>query len=160
MAHPWHHAESSARKYGGKPEDYIEIHAWFDDSKCQMANFRHRALRHHAYGIFECERNFGVTITNSDGKKIPVRFIGEQHVREDCGGRIPSVQDWLRGMKTERWMNVGDLRDDVPQEALSEDADALGPESLEAWRQAVIEGKTTLGHAEWLARLRTMRENR
>jgi hypothetical protein len=67
MAHPWHHAESSARKYGGKPKDYIEIHSWFDDSKCQMANFRHRALRHHSYGIFECERVFGVTITNSDG---------------------------------------------------------------------------------------------
>jgi len=30
MAHPWHHAVSSARKYGGKPEDYLEIHSWLD----------------------------------------------------------------------------------------------------------------------------------
>ena len=46
MAHPWHHAVSSARKYGGKPEDYLEIHSWFDASKSQFADFRHRALRH------------------------------------------------------------------------------------------------------------------
>jgi hypothetical protein len=48
MAHPWHHAVSSARKYGGRPEDYLEIHGWFDASKSQFADFRHRALRHHA----------------------------------------------------------------------------------------------------------------
>lgn len=29
---------------------------------------------------------FGTLITNSDGKKVPVRYIGEQHVKEDCGG--------------------------------------------------------------------------
>lgn len=48
MAHPYHHAESSARKYGGSPEDYLPIHSWFDASKALFANFRHRALRHHA----------------------------------------------------------------------------------------------------------------
>lgn len=148
MAHPWHHAESSARKYGGKPEDYIEIHSWFDGSKCQMANFRHRALRHHAYGIFEAEEKFGVTILNSAGKNIPVRFIGEQHVREDCGGYIPSVQDWLRGIPSKRWMNVGDLTDDQ----LTDDLGA--PDlSVEAWRAAVANGQTTLGHLQWIERI-------
>jgi hypothetical protein len=38
---------------------------------------------------------------------VPVRYIGEQHVREDCGGRIPTVEDWFRNIKMEAWMNRG-----------------------------------------------------
>lgn len=100
---PYYHAVSSVKKYGGRVEDYIEIHSWFDESKAFMADFRHRALRHHAQGIFQCEEKFGQHITNSDGKVIPVRFIGEQHVKEDLG-RIPSVQDWYTCIKPEAWM--------------------------------------------------------
>jgi len=48
MAHPFKHAESSARKFGGKAEDYLPIHNWFDESKAFIADFRHRSLRHHA----------------------------------------------------------------------------------------------------------------
>jgi hypothetical protein len=33
MAHPWKHAENSVRKFGGKAEDYLPIHNWFDESK-------------------------------------------------------------------------------------------------------------------------------
>ena len=62
MAHPWHHAVSSARKHGGEPEDYLAIHEWFDASKAHHGDFRHRALRHHTLGVFECEREFGVTL--------------------------------------------------------------------------------------------------
>ena len=96
MAHPLHHAESSARKFGGVPSDYQAVHDWFDASKEHLALFTHRALRHHAQGLFEAERVFGLTLTNSAGREIPVRWIGEQHVREDCQGRIPSMADWLR----------------------------------------------------------------
>jgi len=32
MAHPNLHAKSSARKWGGKPEDYLHIHEWFDEN--------------------------------------------------------------------------------------------------------------------------------
>lgn len=103
MAHPFHHAVSSTRKYGGKPEDYQAIHDWFDESKKMYADFRHRALRHHAEGIFMAERIFGTTIINSDGRPVPVRFIGEQHVKEDLG-RIPSIQDWFENISPKRWM--------------------------------------------------------
>ena len=103
MAHPLKHAESSARKFGGKPEDYLPIHNWFDESKAFIADFRHRALRHHAEGIFLAEKLFGVAIVNSDGKQVPVRYLGEQHVREDLG-RIPTAQDWLSHIKPARWM--------------------------------------------------------
>ena len=103
MAHPYHHSVSSARKFGGKPEDFQKIHDWFDDTKATFADFRHRALKHHSLGIFWCEKEFGVTITNSDGKEVPVRLVAEQHVREDCG-YVPSVQDWLQHLKPEKWM--------------------------------------------------------
>lgn len=88
-------------------EDYVAIHDWFDSTKELFADARHRALRHHSQGIFECERVFGRTITNSDGRVVPVRYIGEQHVKEDCGGRIPTVQDWFTHIKMESWMNRG-----------------------------------------------------
>lgn len=103
MSHPYQHAVSTAKKWGGKAEDYLAIHDWFDASKAYYADWRHRALRHHAQGIFECERVFGSTVTNSLGQRIPVRVIGEQHVREDLG-LIPSVQDWLSNIQGQPWM--------------------------------------------------------
>ena len=103
MAHPFEHAQSSARKFGGKPEDYLAIHRWFDESKVFFPDFRHRALRHHTEGIFLAERIFGVTVINLDGVAVPVRYVGEQHVREDLR-RIPTVQDWLIRICPERWM--------------------------------------------------------
>ena len=104
---PLDHAISSTKRFGGNVSDYIEIHDWFDETKSQFADARHRALRHHSQGIFECERVFGSTIVNSDGKVVPVRYIGEQHIKEDCGGRIPTVADWFRNIKMEVWMNRG-----------------------------------------------------
>lgn len=111
MTHPLFHAESSVRKFGGSVGDYLAIHEWFDATKEVFADFRHRALRHHSQGIFEAERVFGTFIVNSDGKKVPVRYVGEQHVREDCGGVIPTVADWFRNIKRETWMSRG-YRDD------------------------------------------------
>jgi hypothetical protein len=103
MAHPMEHAKSSARRFGGKPGDYQAIHDWFDESKSYVADFRHRALRHHAEGIFLAQRIFGHSITNSDNRVVPVRYIGEQHVREDLG-RIPSFQDWISEVPIRPWM--------------------------------------------------------
>ena len=70
MAHPLKHAQSSARKFGGRAEDYLPIHNWFDESKAFLGDFRHRALRHHDEGIFLAEKLFGVAIVNSDGSKF------------------------------------------------------------------------------------------
>ena len=123
MAHPYHHALSSVQKWGGCVEDYQPIHDWFDESKAHMADFRHRALRHHSEGIFAAEKIFGKTITNSAGRVVPVRYIGEQHVKEDLG-RIPTLADWLlrirpgdedawmlgRGKNLEKELDSGDLQ--------------------------------------------------
>jgi hypothetical protein len=103
MAHPYHHALSSQKQWGGNIEDYMAIHAWFDASKMILSDFRHRALRHHAEGIFMAETIFGATITLSSGRIIPTRWIGEQHVREDLG-HIPSFANWARAIRPEPWM--------------------------------------------------------
>ena len=107
MAKPWIHAISSARKYGGKPVDYIDLHNLMDSSKSSMADVRHRCLTHNAWFIgFILEKIFGVTRTNSEGKVYSVRDIGEQHVLEDFGGKfIPTAQDFLQEMEMRDWMN-------------------------------------------------------
>lgn len=130
MAHPYHHAVRSAKLFGGCAEDYVAIHSWFDESKAHLSDLRHRALRHHTEGIFMCERLFGITIRNIDGREIPVRQIGEQHVRDDLGW-IPTVKDWLTNLKIEPWMtrtayrpsSMGDEGPVVEQSTEPSDAD-------------------------------------
>jgi hypothetical protein len=39
----------------------------------------------------------------STGRVIPVRWIGEQHIREDLGF-IPSFADWVKAIRPEPWM--------------------------------------------------------
>jgi len=107
MTHPLFHAQSSARRFGGRPEDYQAIHDWIDASKETFCDFRHRALRHHSQGVFEAERVFGLKIANSDGQMVPVRYVAEQHIKEDCGGIVPSVSDWLSRIRSEPWMSRG-----------------------------------------------------
>lgn len=108
MSKPYVHAESSVHQFGGRPEDYLAIHNWFDETKAILADSRHRALRHHAEGIFLCERLFGVTLTNSAGQVVSVRDIAEQHVLEDFGNRfIPTAQDYLQDLPIHDWMING-----------------------------------------------------
>lgn len=103
---PHMHARNSARKYGGKPEDYQAIHDFFDQTKAALPDMRHRAVLHNAFGIFLAERMFGTLITNSDGKQVSVRDIGEDHVIEDLGF-IPTLQDYLKHIDLDgaAWMS-------------------------------------------------------
>ncbi len=108
MVHPYFHAVSSAKRHGGTPEQYQQLHDWFDASKAYHGDFRHRVLRHHTEGIFECEKEFGTTLTIAleDGSttKVPTRLVAEQHVVEDCG-YIPSLSDWCNRIEPAGWMN-------------------------------------------------------
>lgn len=101
---PYIHARNSVKRYGGTVEDYIAIHNWFDSTKAAYANFGHRAILHNTFGIFLAEQLFGTTLTNSDGKIVSVRDVGEDHVKEDCGGRIPTIEDWVGKLTPEPWM--------------------------------------------------------
>ncbi len=100
---PYHHAKISAKKYGGKPEDYQHLHDFFDQSKATIADVRHRAILHNTLGIFLLEQVHGPTLTNSDGKVVNVRDIGEDHVLDDLGF-IPTVEQWLGNMTIQDWM--------------------------------------------------------
>src|SRR5918997_7088178 len=118
MADAFHHAVSSARKWGGSASDFLAIHQWFDASKTLTCDCRHRALRHHAEGISLCVEIFGPSIITSAGREVPTRWVAEQHVREDFGW-IPSFVDWVRAIRAEPWMGR------VPKLNLAEEEAAL-----------------------------------
>lgn len=100
---PYLHGNVSVKKWGGKPEDYQEIHDFLDLSKSAHADMRHRAILHNSLGPYIAERVFGVNITNSDGKKISVRDVCEQHIIDDMG-TIPSLGDYLNEMPFYPWL--------------------------------------------------------
>jgi len=54
------HAESSSKKFGGKPEDYLEIHEFMDSSKAFCADNRHRVLFHSTAGAYFVQKMFGI----------------------------------------------------------------------------------------------------
>ena len=99
MAHPVLHSKSSVKKFGGKWEDYIHLHEWLDETKGWYCHSIHRMFRHHSEGIFEMEKKFGSHFTNSDGKIVYTRYVGEQHVREDCNNYIPTAKEWVDGLQ-------------------------------------------------------------
>jgi hypothetical protein len=135
MAKPIIHARSSANKFGGEPEDYLEIHDLMDSSKAAFPDNRHRALTHNNWFFFVVERIFGheidLTCTScghkgrfnqtSPGRSgtcwqcghkqmavASTRDVCEQHVMEDFGNKyIPTVSDYFEGMDFQPWMNNG-----------------------------------------------------
>lgn len=104
---PYEHAKNSARKFGGKAEDYLKIHDWFDQTKSAHADMRHRAILHNAMGCYVAEQVFGhnidVQLDSGEMKKVSVRDVAEQHIIEDMG-RIPSLTDYLEGMPFYNWL--------------------------------------------------------
>lgn len=157
MADPYHHAVSSSRKFGGIPSDYEEIHQWFDLTKALMVDVRHRALRHHAFGIDEAIKVFGPTITLStcrrcgeiaeehplealepgehefEAKIVPTRYVGEQHVREDLGF-IPEASEWLKLIEPKPWMQNARK---LSRELEAEDASSIEADPMAAQRRGV-----------------------
>jgi len=109
MSKPWIHSVSSAKRFGGKPEDYLPIHNLMDSSKAVIADSRHRALTHNSWFVGTIlEKIFGTVFTNSDGKTVSTRDVGEQHVLEDYSKRfIPSAQDFLQEIEFKEWMLSG-----------------------------------------------------
>ena len=58
--------------------------------------------------LFKHNRQNGVHLKNSDGKKVHVRDIAEQHILEDFRMRfIPSLSDYVNNMQLKGWMNNG-----------------------------------------------------
>lgn len=112
----WYHAVSASKKWGGKPDDYIEIEEFIDSSKRIVGDVRHRSVYHHTEGIWLAQRIFGRTITTSANRLVPVRVIAERHIEEDLGW-IPSPLHYTKAMTTELWMG-GKQHKEIPWEAL------------------------------------------
>ena len=117
---PWIHAKISAKKFGGTPEDYFEIHDFMDCSKAAFPTNVHRTLTHNAWFIKEVLERVKFTnscppignsfpnILTSDGRTVSVRDVGEQHILDDFSNRfIPSAQDYLEHIKYQDWMGNG-----------------------------------------------------
>lgn len=107
MSKPYFHAQSSAKKYGGVWEDYMEIHEFMDSSKAAFPDNRHRALTHNSWFIGTVlPKVFGETFRRkSDNKIVNTRDIGEMHVLEDYKFKfIPTVVDFLSEMEFMPWM--------------------------------------------------------
>lgn len=103
MSKPIIHARSSAKKWGGVPEDYLVVHELMDSSKSAHASVAHRSVFHTAFGCYLVEKIVGMMITNSDHREVCVRDIAEQHCIEDMGF-IPSLSHFLDHMDMQPWM--------------------------------------------------------
>jgi hypothetical protein len=106
---PFIHAELSAKRFGGVPEDYLDIHELMDSSKAAFPNNAHRVLTHNSWFVVTIlPKVFGHQRTNSSGKKYNVKDVGEYHILEDFRMKfIPSVQDYLENLVVQPWMNNG-----------------------------------------------------
>ena len=100
---PFKHARISAKKFGGSPDDYIDIHEFIDTTKSAFADMRHRAILHNSMGPYICARVFGEQRYNSDGRIYDVRDVAEQHILDDLGV-IPTLDAWLKNMRLQPWM--------------------------------------------------------
>lgn len=103
------HARVHAKKYGGMPDDYVDIDDFIDSSKQAMADVRHRAILHSAFGCFIVERVFGRTRVNSAGKTYSPRDVAEDHIQQDLGF-IPTMEQYLGNMKVQDWMSGTEKR--------------------------------------------------
>ena len=102
--HALFHARSSAKRWGGCPEDYLPIHEFLDSSKEHVGDTRHRFVLHNSFGITLAQRIFGRYLMNSAHKTVPVSYVCEQHIIEDVGF-IPSLADWVASIPRQRWMH-------------------------------------------------------
>lgn len=98
------HDNIMAKKYGGLPSDYSDIDDFIDSTKTAVADVRHRAILHSAFGCFLVEKVFGRVRINSDGREYSPRDVAEQHIIQDLGF-IPTMESYLRHMTLMPWMS-------------------------------------------------------
>lgn len=95
MANPQVHARSSARKFGGVWEDYIELHSFLDSSKLHYAKAQHRALLHHDFG-----KKLAIELFCNDfgaHGHAKVEALVFYHFAEDFTKFTPTVTQWFEG---------------------------------------------------------------
>lgn len=116
----WHHAVSASRKWGGTPDDYIEVEEFIDSSKKIIGDSRHRSIYHHTEGVWLCQAIFGRTLAVQKEHTevlVPVRLVAERHILEDLGW-LPSPKDYIDGMTLKPWMSGATRREVTMSELL------------------------------------------
>ncbi|MEG0481578.1 MAG: hypothetical protein RR569_00570 [Acinetobacter sp.] len=94
------HARISAKRWGGEPEDYYEIHSFIDSTKSLCSDARHRIL-HTLWGVNSVVVPvFGHSLQNSAGKSIDIKDLCERdHLLVDYQQRfIPTLNDFVNAI--------------------------------------------------------------
>ena len=97
------HAEISARRRGGVPADYLEIHQFIDSTKNLCSDNRHRIF-HTMWAVNEIVLPlFGHQIINSDSIAVDVKDLCEKdHLLVDFRHQfIPTLSDFVQAMNVE-----------------------------------------------------------
>lgn len=92
----WRHARISAKRRGGRPEDYYPLHAFIDSTKECCADMRHRVL-HTPWAVTRVIIPvFGAAFRNSDGAEVQTKSVCEEdHLFLDYRNRfIPDLADF------------------------------------------------------------------
>ena len=103
MAHPYHHALSSMKKWGGAVEDYLAIHCLVRRIEKNYRRFPSPGAQASCRGDLHERDHLRLHDSAVDGSDHSDKMVGEQHVREDLGF-IPSFADWVKAIRPEPWM--------------------------------------------------------
>jgi hypothetical protein len=109
IMNPFFHSKSSVKRWGGKVEDYIQLHELLDSPKATINNNSARLLTHNTWFVYTIiPKIFGYNIINSDGKSVDTIDIAMLHLAEDFRFKgIPTPQDYLENLVVQPWMNNG-----------------------------------------------------
>jgi hypothetical protein len=104
-----HHTRLSQKRWGGKPEDYLEIHRLIDSTKVLCSDNRHRIFHTHWAVKEVVVPIFGETFINQAGNSVDVKALCEKdHLLVDYNHRfIPTLADFVNAM------------DDIPMAGLA-----------------------------------------
>jgi hypothetical protein len=95
---------SLTKRFGGNEADYEDL---LDHFELFSGNCCY--LTHSSYGVYFSEQLFGIEIPLSGGRSVPVRYVAEWIVAQDCNGIIPPATEWLSKIRPRRWMSKGTL---------------------------------------------------
>lgn len=173
MAKPIIHANSSAKKFGGQPEDYIEIHDFMDSSKSVFPDNRHRALTHNSWFIFVAERVFGHTITVrlEDGEPCDAAFHlgprfqylmspGYSDICDKCHGSVDAPNSTYKTKEVSvRDVCEQHILEDFGNKFIPTPQDYLEHMEFQPWMNNAVEGSPS-SHAKIKERVRQPRERK
>jgi hypothetical protein len=98
--------EACAQKWGGTPEDYVDVCKYYALPALYSDHPHALAISHNTFGIFFSERIFGPALTikiHGKNRLIPTRDIGEALTLSRYG-RLPTLENVLQDMKMKDWM--------------------------------------------------------